>query len=182
MKHTYPFFKHLAYNHIFPAQLAFGVFFLNLFGNRKRLKALMSDLEYYPEGTLGKELWLLMKQKNLEFVPWYERHDLKHILLGYPQHAPDEIRMQAFMFGNAGFSFVHTLIFLAFVVWTPEVWPELPYHYRVGQLTAPIGDWRLEEVVDKDLSALRNDIGLEAARRQAAEEWMRVFTGSPAMP
>lgn len=142
----------------------------------------MTGLENYQEGTLGKELWLLMKQKNLAFVPWYENHDLKHVLLGYPQYPPDEIRMQAFMFGNAGFSVIHTLIFLLFVIWIPEVWPELPYHYRVGKLTAPVGSWRLADVADRELADLRKQIGLEAARRQAAGEWLLIITGRPAMP
>lgn len=73
-------------------------------------------------------------------------------------------------------------MFLSFVIWTPEVWPELPYHYRVGRLTAPIGDWRLEDVADRDLEALRTEIGLEAARRQATAEWMKIWTGAPVLP
>lgn len=178
MKNLHRIWKWLVYERIFPAQLAFGVFFLNLFGNRCRLRALLADLEHCPEGSLGRELWLTLRAKNLELVPWYERHDLKHILLGYPQYPPDEIRMQAFMFGNAGFSLVHTLIFLSFVVWTPAVWLELPYHYRVGQYTQPIGHWQLDQYAHRDLAALRAEIGLDNARYRATAEWMAVFTGT----
>lgn len=180
MKTLHDLWKHVSYRYIFPGQLRFGVFFLNLFGNRAYARALACSLEYCREGTLGRAIWLFLRARNFELVPWYERHDLKHVLLGYPPYPPGEIRMQAFMFGNAGFSVVHTLIFLSFVIWTPEVWPELPYHYRVGQLTKPIGHWTVEQYADRDLEELRLEIGLEAARRQATEAWMRLFLGSAA--
>ncbi len=182
MKTIHRIWKFAVYRYLFPGQLAFGVFFLNLFGNRTRTRALLQSLEPCPEGSLGREIWLLLRSRNLELVPWYERHDLKHVLLGYPPYPPDEIRMQAFMFGNAGFSPVYTLIFLLFVIWTPEVWPELPYHYRVGQLTRPVGDWDIERFAHRNVAELRLDIGLEQARRQAAAEWMRFFVGGPAQP
>lgn len=180
MKTLYRFWTFLSYRYFFPGQLAFGVFFLNLFGNRKRTRALLHALEPCPEGSLGRGIWLFLHERGLELVPGYERHDLKHVLLGYRAYPPDEMRMQAFMFGNAGFSLAHTLIFLSFVVWTPEVWLELPYHFRVGRLTRPIAHWTIEYFAHRDLADLRAEIGLEQARRQAAAEWMRIFMGGQA--
>lgn len=71
------------------------------------------------------------------------------------------------MFGNAGFSIFVSFVFLMFVIWTPDVWPELPYHHRVGKLTEPNGDRKVEEVVHLDLGQLRQGIGLYEARKKA---------------
>lgn len=153
-----------AHRVIFDRLLAFGIFFLNLFGDRQKAKAQMAMLENCAENTLGCAVLTMMRAKNLEFVPWYENHDLKHALLGFRQEAPQEICMQAFMFGNSGFSLFSVFTFLLFVIWTPDVWQELPYHYRCGRLTAPVGHWRIEDYAHRDLKALRLEISLERAR------------------
>lgn len=163
----YNFWKSVTHEIIFPAQLAFGVFWLNLFGDRQYCKALKENIKTLPENTLGKHLWHLLDAKKIDFVPWYQPHDLKHALLGYKMEAGDEMKMQAFMFGNAGFSVFVSVVFLMVVIWTPDVWPELPYHYRVGKLTKPIADWKVEEVIHLDLEELRQGIGLYEAREKA---------------
>lgn len=156
-----------AHRVIFVRQLNIGIFFLNLLGDKKAAKRRQDLLEHCAPGTLGRAIWEMLSEKNLDVVPWYEEHDMKHALLGFQQYAPDEIRMQAFMFGNAGFSAFSVLTFLLFVVWTPDVWPELAFHYRCGKRTAPIGHWRVEDYAHRDLEELRREIGLEEARRIA---------------
>ena len=100
-----------AHRVIFAWQLAFPVFFLNLIGNKKKVNEDLAVLEQCASGTLGRAVWDMMRANHLDFVPWYVNHDLKHALLAYPQQAPDEMRMQAFMFGNAGFSCFYVFIF-----------------------------------------------------------------------
>jgi hypothetical protein len=156
-----------AHRVIFARQLDFGIFFLKLFGDKKEAKRLFALIENSAEGTLGRSVWDMLHNKHLDFVPSYENHDLKHALLGYRQEAPEEIRMQAFMFGNAGFSLFSIATFLMFILWTPDVWLEMSYHYRCGSLTKPIGHWRIEAFAHRDLEALRLEIGLEAAREKA---------------
>jgi hypothetical protein len=160
--------RRIALRVLFPRQLAVGAFFLNLTGSRRRRQLLMERLEQCPDGSLGREVWLLLRQNGYEPVTRYENHDLKHVLLGYRQEAEDEIRMQAFMFGNAGFSVFSVLTFLLFVVYTPRVWRELPFHYRSGALVAPIGHWTLATHAERDVAALRAQINLEQARLTAA--------------
>jgi hypothetical protein len=160
--------RRIALRVLFPRQLAAGTFFLNLTGSRRRRRLLMAHLEQCPEGSLGRGVWLLLRQNGYEPVSRYEDHDLKHVLLGYRQEPEDEIRMQAFMFGNAGFSVFSVLTFLMFVVYTPGVWAELPFHYRSGALAAPIGHWTLETHGDCDLSDLQEQMQLEQARLTAA--------------
>ncbi len=151
---------------IFPNQLAFGIFFLKLFGNNKYCRKLKSDLSQLSENTVGKRLWHLLMAKNLELVPWYETHDLKHALLGYKMEADEEMLMQAFMTGN-DFRLFNSLISLFFVIWTPEIWHKIPLHYQIGRLTRPIGNIKIEDIAQADLEQLRQQIGLYEAIKTA---------------
>lgn len=153
--------RHLRYRVIFPKQLAIGIFLLRCWGNNRYYEQLQQSLSFLPEGTVGKTLWQMLSDQHLRLVPYYEHHDLKHTVLGYSTEAPDEMRMQAFMFGNTGFSPFITLVFCLFVIWTPEVWAELPYHYRMGKQTPSIADWRLEDIAPYNLHELRQALGID---------------------
>ena len=103
------------------------------------------------------------ERNGFDFVPYYEKHDLKHVLLGYDAAAPEEMCMQAFMFGNAGFRPFIKLFTIIFLIWTPDAWRELPYHFLIGRFTKPIGGLRVEDLAHRDLQAVRNEIGLMEA-------------------
>ena len=152
---------------MFPKQLAFGVYFLKLFGDNNYCKQLKIKLLDCPEGSIGHELKQFMDAHGFEFVPHYEKHDLKHVLLGYGITAPEEMCMQAFMFGNAGFRPVITLITLTFLVWTPDAWRDLPYHFLVGRFTKPVGGIRVEDIAERNLLEMRREIGLTEAMWKA---------------
>lgn len=162
------FTRRIALRTLFPRQLAAGIFCLNLIGSKRRREALMARIEACPEGSVGREVWAMLRKNGHGLVTRYEDHDLKHVVLGYPQEPEDEIRMQAFMFGNAGFSVFSVLTFLIFVVYTPRVWGELPFHYRIGALAGPVSDLQLESHAECQVAALRAQFNLEQARLTAA--------------
>lgn len=154
--------RYLRFGHdvAFPRQLAFGVSFLRLFGDVHAARRLGERLRTLPEGTVGKALADFMDHEGLAFVPGYFRHDLKHVLLGYSTHPSDEMRMQAFMTGNAGWR-RESFLALLFLPWTPDAWPDLPRHYRLGQRARPLSGLDLEVVVHLDLVAFRRSLGIE---------------------
>jgi hypothetical protein len=41
------------------------------------------ELQSLPAGTLGNDLFIFLKRRNLPLLKHYARHDLKHVLLGY---------------------------------------------------------------------------------------------------
>jgi len=155
--------RRLRFDIIFPAQLTIAVTILNFFGDTESCKRLMKEMAGLPENTLGNILYKIMTANAVELVPWYKEHDLKHALLGYRMEAPDEMRMQCFMWGNAGFSLVTTVITLFFIIWTPEMWPDARYHYRAGKLVKNVTRYRLENSIYLDLSEIRKEIELEKA-------------------
>lgn len=152
--------RKLRFEIIFPFQLEIAVSVLNFFGDTKSCKKLMTEMSHLPENTLGKTLYNMMTEQNLMLVPWYKEHDLKHALLGYPMQAADEMRMQCFMWGNAGFSPFTTFITLFFIIWTPEMWPDAKHHYKAGKLVKNVAKYRIENCIHRDLEELRNEIGL----------------------
>lgn len=157
--------KYLAHDIIFSKQLAFGVFFLNLFGNKKYTQQLEKYLETLPQNTVGYEIITTLKEHGHSLVPGYETHDLKHVILGYKMEANQEMLMQAFMVGN-DFTLLNSFIALFFVIWTPKIWGELKYHYKIGKLTKSIGRLKIEDIAHLTVEEVRQQIGLYAAREK----------------
>lgn len=155
---------HLRLDILFPFQLSVAVGVLNRFGNLRYCQKLQNQLATLPENTVGKTLSRLLEKQNLHLVPWYMEHDLKHALLGYKMEAPDEMRMQCFMWGNAGFSPFNTLMTLTFLVWTPEMWADIKHHYAAGKRIKNLRNYRLESCMHRDLASLRAEIELEKAK------------------
>ena len=121
----------------------------------------LPDLQSLPTGTLGRGVADILSKHNLELIPHYENHDLKHVLLGYDMTPEDELKLKAFMLGNGDWS-ITCVGFLLFAVLTPEVWPELRRHFRRGRRTQPITQWSLTEYAAQPTAALRTQIGLPA--------------------
>lgn len=175
-----PWKRWLRFSHevMFARQLAFGVYFLKLFGNNAESQRLEALLETAAAGTVGRALREFLHSHGYRLVPGYERHDLKHVLLGYSSAAPDEMRMQAFMTGNAGFG-KEALIALIFLPWTPDAWPSLPRHYLAGRFAARVGGRGVAETAAENLDQLRASLGLEAAF-QRADELLAAWGSRPA--
>jgi hypothetical protein len=57
------------------------------------------------EGTLGKQLIEMLDKKGLKLLPYYAKHDIKHILLQYDTTDEGEVCLQCFMLGNKHLSF-----------------------------------------------------------------------------
>lgn len=146
---------------IFPNQLAFGVSFLKTFAKNEYTSNLKTKLKECAEGTIGAELLKFMNNHGFDFVPHYEKHDLKHVILGYKTNPNDEMRMQAFMFGNSGYSPIITLISLSFLIWTPEMWKDFKTHFQRGKKVSSLGNVKVDSVMHENLKAFRQKIGLE---------------------
>ncbi len=154
-----PRWLRLCHEVAFPRQLAFGIFFLRLFGDRARTHHRQERIRHCAEGTVGHALHAFLQARGLHLVPGYERHDLKHVLLGFGTDAPDEMRMQAYMWGNAPLG-LDSALGLLFLVWTPDIWSELPALCRRGRAAPSLHRLDFDAVLDVDLVALRQQLGL----------------------
>ncbi|QNH63145.1 hypothetical protein [Hymenobacter sediminicola] len=129
-------------------------------------KVQLTQLQALPPGTLGRGVADILARYNLQLIPHYENHDLKHVLLGYDMTPEDELKLKAFMLGNGDYS-ITCIGFLALALLTPELWPELTEHFRRGRHTLPVRHWSLTEYATQQVEQLRDQIGFYEAQESA---------------
>lgn len=140
--------------HIFKAVLLIP--FLNFIGSKSSSKQLKNQLALCEDGSLGKELYLWLKQYQIELIPRFENHDVKHVLTGYKSEGLDEIRLQIFMLGNGNYSLTCLLLCTMAIIF-PEHYRTFKTDFAKGSLAKPLKDIdihihqneRLEELKEK---------------------------------
>ena len=116
------------------------------------------DLQSLPPGTLGNDLFVFLKQRNLPLLKHYARHDLKHVLLGYDTTEEGEACLQSFMFGNGRISFpVLATVTYSFIT-MPEYWSKMKKAFLQGKKSDPIHVWKWNELLKEPTEELRRKI------------------------
>jgi hypothetical protein len=116
------------------------------------------QLKNFAEGSLGKALIDMLDENDLELLTHYAKHDMKHILLGYPTTDKGEVCLQAFMLGNGHLSFpvIITVVFGA--CFMPEHWLSFLEAFKKGRQSAAIADWKWCEIVHDQTNMLKKKI------------------------
>lgn len=114
----------------------------------------LNELATFPAGTTGRAVADQLRENGLRFIPNFIDHDLKHIVLEYDMNIADEILMQAYLLGNGNRSIICLLI-LGLAVFRPDLWPEIPVHYRRGQEGSDICGIRLKDCAHIPLSIIQ---------------------------
>lgn len=115
-------------------------------------------LQSLPPETLGKDIANCLNQYNLNLIPGFESHDLKHVLLDYKMTPTDEIRLQAFMIGNGNISLPSIAILLFGSLLLPIKWRTFYSDFKFGKKIIPISEWTIDEFETKNTEELRNTI------------------------
>lgn len=117
-----------------------------------------TDLQSLPSGTLGNDLFVFLKKRNLPLLKHYARHDLKHVLLGYDTTEEGEACLQSFMFGNGRISFpVLATVTYSFLT-MPEYWSKMKDAFLLGKKSKPIHAWKWNEILIEPTEELRRKI------------------------
>ena len=135
---------------------------------RKPQKFSYSKEELYQmqDGTLGRDLVKMLDENNLELLPYYVKHDIKHILLEYDTTGEGEVCLQCFMLGNGHLSFpvAATVGFGLFTM--PEYWPLFFKAFKRGRRSAQIENWQWYSLLELPTASLIQLIG----RREIKQE------------
>ena len=115
----------------------------------------IGELGKFPEGTLGKDLALFLENKDLELLPYYARHDMKHILLDYDTTDEGEGCLQCFMLGNGHQSFPVLATVLYGLVTMPEHWSSFRRAFSRGRKCEAIGKWKWFDLLKQRTSFLK---------------------------
>lgn len=124
---------------------------------KKKVKNVRLALRNCPENSVGKSIVNMLNENNLDVIPFFENHDLKHLVLGYGMTSVEEIRMQAFLFGNGNRSF-SCILFLLSGILLPSAWNQFYLDYKKGKNSPDILNLRLEDCMNKSLSELKSII------------------------
>lgn len=141
-------------------QVKFGAWVLSSFSSHERRIGLEKIIAQCVPGTIGYEVRQFMAINGFQFVPRCEGHDFKHILLGFESEPFDEMRMEAFTYGNTGITLTSLIIYAMFLPYVPEIWLELPKYYQVGRAVKSITQYPIEELAVMDLHTFRASVGL----------------------
>lgn len=110
------------------------------------------------KGTVGKDLADFLGDKQLELLPHYARHDMKHVILGYDTTEEGELCLQSFMLGNGRVSFPVLATILFGLLTSPEYWKKMHASYKKGKECISIHDWNWFALVPRKTLQVRNEI------------------------
>lgn len=136
----------------------FSILVIEFFSDMKPYKEKVASLRTLEEETLGKEIANCLDRYELNLVPKFESHDLKHVLLGYKMTPEDEIRMQAFMIGNGNYSIPSFSILIFGAILLPDLWKVFYNDFKKGKNTIAISNWQIEEYATRNLNELRKEL------------------------
>lgn len=99
----------------------------------------MKELEQLPEGSMGNELFHFLTQNHFTYLPHFETHDVKHVLLDYGINGKEEACMQYFYIGNGHFSIATVVSAIASLIMMPECLFAFGKAFNRGRKALPIG-------------------------------------------
>ncbi len=120
---------------------------LRLFRRSEVFPYTSEHLKRFPVGSLGNDLARFLDVNNLQLLPYYARHDIKHILLGYETTDEGEGSLQCFMLGNGHLSFPVLATVVYCFLTMPEHWHSFRRAFRRGRCAPEISNWRWFEIL-----------------------------------
>lgn len=131
---------------------------IKLVYDMKKFKAKKIQYLKYPNDTIGNKVSRCLVSNKLDLIPVFENHDLKHIILDYDMTPVDEIKLQAFMFGNGNHSLPCITILLFGMLLLPDEWSNLYCEFQKGKNSIPISHWKLDELAKENFITIKSQI------------------------
>lgn len=131
---------------------------LNLFRNPPTWPFALSELEKMERDTLGRCLFEFLDARNLGYLPKYEVHDAYHALLGYGTTVTEELKLQAFMWGNKNSTFAGRVLFILGVIVFPGKFGLLKEELLKGKKAKPLKEYSIVEMIPENIGNLRKEL------------------------
>jgi ubiquinone biosynthesis protein Coq4 len=131
---------------------------LKLIRKKKPFPYTAAELWQLPQGTVGKDLVQMLDTAQLNLLPYYEKHDIKHVLLGYPTTEEGEVCLQCFMLGNGHISIpvIATVLFGVFTM--PEHYTSFLKAFKKGRRSTAIKQWNWFQLIPCNTAHLQHII------------------------
>ena len=131
---------------------------LKVFRRPAAFRYSLEELEQFPSGTLGNDLFHFLSMRKLPLLKHYARHDLKHVLLNYDTTDEGEACLQCFMFGNGRVSFPVLATMLYSFITMPEHWSKMRKACQQGRRATPFHNWQWGDLLYEPTEKLRTII------------------------
>lgn len=118
----------------------------------------MKQLEGYAAGTVGHELYLFFHNHGLHLLSHYEKHDIKHVVLGYPPTEEGEVSLQCFMLANGRITLPVLFSVAIGVLIMPERWPAFRSAWKRGRETGSLHQLDWFSLIPRPLAEVRTQI------------------------
>lgn len=116
----------------------------------------MEDLEQFPDGSLGKDLVNQLKANDFTLLKNYERHDCKHIILGYPMDELGEASMQFYFLGTRHYSVPVMLTVTVCTIIMPDYWSHFYKAFQRGKKGRKLNNLNFNELVHLPTTEIRS--------------------------
>lgn len=123
----------------------------NFLLRKRNWKHSLADYRNMPTDSLGNNLADYMEKNNIRFKQNLDRHDLKHIVLGYEMNMPDELRIHSFLLGNRCYNLMSMAYLFICVAVVPEIIPTLRKDFKRGRKAKKMREINLENYLESDL-------------------------------
>ena len=133
---------------------------LKIVRRNKRFPYSMEQLSALPYETVGNELWQSLNANNLRLLPYYERHDIKHVVLKYPFTDEGEVCLQFFMLANGRVSFPVLATVLYGLVTMPEYYASFSVAYQHGKSAKDLSELDWFSIMQQPLAEVRSQFHL----------------------
>lgn len=131
-----------------------AVKFISIFYDMKKYKNEKIKYSRFPKTSIGYNVSQSLIENKLDLIPLFENHDLKHVILNYKMTPVDEIKLQAFMFGNGNHSLACISILFFGLILLPDEWSNLYTEFVKGKNTIPISEWRLSDLAKVEIETI----------------------------
>jgi len=115
------------------------------------------NLAEFEDETLGRELYNFLSIRNLGYLPKYEEHDSYHVLLGYGTTVIEELKLQAFMWGNKNSTFAGKVLFILGWIVFPSKHSLFRREIIRGKSAKSLSNIPVVSMIPKNLSGLRRE-------------------------
>lgn len=131
---------------------------LKIIRRKKKFPYSMEQLSALPYETVGNELWQLLNAHSIRLLPYYERHDIKHVVLDYPFTDEGEVSLQFFMLANGRVSFPVLATVVYGLVTMPEYYSSFKKAWERGKQAKSLEDMDWFGIMEKPLVVIQKQI------------------------
>ncbi|MEJ8841317.1 Coq4 family protein [Lacibacter sp. H375] len=131
---------------------------LKIVRRKKKFPYSMEQLSALPFETVGNELWQLLNAENLRLLPYYERHDIKHVVLNYPFTDEGEVSLQFFMLANGRVSFPVLATVIYGLVTMPEYYSSFKKAWQRGKQSKSLENMDWFGIMEQPLTVVQQQV------------------------